>query len=230
MHVLIVEDDVRLANALGHILRENGYGTDLVHDGEQGLAYAESGLYDVIILDVMLPRRDGFSVAAELRRKNVSTPVLLLTARDAVRDKITGLDSGADDYMTKPFSPAELLAHLRALTRRQGDVLFETAQAGDLTLNLESMDLSCGVKSIHLSHKEFCLAKVLMANVGRVVSKETLIERVWGVESSAEDNNVEAYVSFLRKKLRFLGSTTSIETVRGVGYRVSVPSTDTAVE
>lgn len=155
MQILIVEDDVRLARALAHILEENGYGTDVVHNGADGLAYAESDIYDVVILDVMLPKMDGFTVVAELRRKNVSTPVLLLTARDAVPDKITGLDSGADDYMTKPFSPAELLAHLRALTRRQGEVIFEKLDAGDLSLNLESYDLTCGQKAIHLSFKEF---------------------------------------------------------------------------
>lgn len=219
MRVLVVEDDVRLAQALGRILEENGYDTDIVHDGVAGRDWAASGLYDVVILDVMLPKLDGFSVVAELRRSAVSTPVLLLTARDAVPDKITGLDSGADDYMTKPFSPAELLAHLRALTRRQGEVVFETLAAGDLSLNLESFDLSCGAKSIHLSFKEFSLARVLLANPGQVVSKDLLIEKVWGVESSAEDNNVEAYVSFLRKKLAFLGSTTHIETLRKAGYR-----------
>lgn len=233
MRVLIVEDDVRLAQALAHILKENGYGVDVVHDGVDGLSYAESGLYDVIVLDVMLPKRDGFSVVAELRRAGVNTPVLLLTARDAVPDKITGLDSGADDYMTKPFAPAELLAHLRALTRRQGDVMFETLHAGDLTLNLESFDLARGTKAIHLSYKEFSLAKVLMANPGQVVSKELLIAKVWGIESSAEDNNVEAYVSFLRKKMRFLGSTAHIETLRKAGYRfvATTPSdTETADE
>ena len=208
MQILIVEDDVRLARALAHILEENGYGTDVVHNGADGLAYAESGIYDVVILDVMLPKMDGFTVVAELRRKNVSTPVLLLTARDAV-----------PDYMTKPFSPAELLAHLRALTRRQGEVIFEKLDAGDLSLNLESYDLTCGQKTIHLSFKEFSLAKVLMSNPGQVVSKELLIERVWGVESSAEDNNVEAYISFLRKKMRFLGSQACIETIRKAGYR-----------
>lgn len=184
MQILIVEDDVRLARALAHILEENGYGTDVVHNGADGLAYAESDIYDVVILDVMLPKMDGFTVVAELRRKNVSTPVLLLTARDAVPDKITGLDSGADDYMTKPFSPAELLAHLRALTRRQGEVIFEKLDAGDLSLNLESYDLTCGKKAIHLSFKEFSLAKVLMSNAGQVVSKELLIERRWSRASS----------------------------------------------
>ena len=217
MQVLVVEDDVRLGQALGHILEENGYGVDVVHDGASGLDYAASDLYDVIILDVMLPKMDGFAVASELRRKGVGTPVLLLTARDAVADKITGLDAGADDYMTKPFSPAELLAHLRALTRRQGEVLFEVLRAGDLELNLESYDLACGAKSIHLSYKEFSICRILMANPGQVVSKDQLIAKVWGVESSAEDNNVEAYISFLRKKYTFLGSGARIETLRNAG-------------
>ncbi len=230
MQVLIVEDDVRLAQALGRILEENGYIVDTVHDGQSGADWAESGIYDVIILDVMLPKMNGFEVASTLRRKNISTPILLLTARDAIPDKITGYDSGADDYMTKPFSPAELLAHLRALTRRQGEVVFETLCAGDLTLNIESYDLSCGAKSIHLSYKEFALARILLANPGQVISKEQIIAKVWGVESSAEDNNVEAYVSFLRKKLVHLGSDAHIETLRKVGYRLTLPDETTSKE
>lgn len=226
MQVLIVEDDIRLAQALGQILEENHYQVDLVHDGDQGLAYAESGSYDVIILDVMLPRKSGLEVVAELRRANVATPVLMLTARTTVQDKITGLDSGADDYMTKPFSPAELLAHLRALTRRQGQVVFEKIDFGDISLNLESHDLSCGSKSINLSYKEFSIANILISSEGQIVSKDMLISKVWGVESSAVDNNVEAYISFLRKKLKFLGSNTQIETVRKVGYRLESPSND----
>lgn len=226
MQVLIVEDDIRLAQALGQILEENHYQVDLVHDGDQGLAYAESGSYDVIILDVMLPRKSGLEVVAELRRANVATPVLMLTARTTVQDKITGLDSGADDYMTKPFSPAELLAHLRALTRRQGQVVFEKIDSGDISLNLESHDLSCGSKSINLSYKEFSIANILISSKGQIVSKDMLISKVWGVESSAVDNNVEAYISFLRKKLKFLGSNTQIETVRKVGYRLESPSND----
>ncbi len=226
MQVLIVEDDIRLAQALGQILEENHYQVDLVHDGNQGLAYAESGSYDVIILDVMLPRKSGLEVVAELRRANVATPVLMLTARTTVQDKITGLDSGADDYMTKPFSPAELLAHLRALTRRQGQVVFEKIDFGDISLNLESHDLSCGSKAINLSYKEFSIANILISSKGQIVSKDMLISKVWGVESSAVDNNVEAYISFLRKKLKFLGSNTQIETVRKVGYRLESSSND----
>lgn len=226
MQVLIVEDDIHLAQALGQILKENHYQVDLVHDGDQGFAYAESGGYDVIILDVMLPCKSGLEVVAELRRANVPTPVLMLTARTTVQDKITGLDSGADDYMTKPFSPAELLAHLRALTRRQGQVVFEKIDFGDISLNLESHDLSCGSKSINLSYKEFSIANILISSKGQIVSKDMLISKVWGVESSAVDNNVEAYISFLRKKLKFLGSNTQIETVRKVGYRLKSSSND----
>lgn len=230
MQVLVVEDDVRLAAALAHILEDNDYLVDVVGDGVSGRDYALSGIYDVIILDVMLPKKNGFAVAADLRRGGISTPILLLTARDAVPDKITGLDSGADDYMTKPFAPAELLAHLRALTRRRGEVLFEEVRAGDLALNLESFDLACADKSIHLSHKECALAKILMSNVGQVVSKDTLIAKVWGVESSAEDNNVEAYISFLRKKLKFLKSCVHIETIRRAGYRLIAGETPDAAE
>lgn len=219
MRVLVVEDDVRLAEALGRILEDNGYGVDLVHDGQAGIDYGASGIYDVIILDVMLPKADGFTVAQSLRRAHISTPILLLTARDGTQDKITGLDAGADDYMTKPFSPAELMAHLRALTRRQGDVMFESLNAGDLSLDLESFDLTCGDSTIRLSQKEYAIARILMASPGAVISKDALIGRAWGPDSNAGDNNVEAYISFLRKKLSHLGSSSLIETIRSVGYR-----------
>lgn len=222
MNILVVEDDIRLSNALAHILEENGYRVDVVHDGQSGVDYGSSQIYDVIILDVMLPKLNGYAVTTALRRAQVSTPILLLTARGSTADKIAGLDSGADDYMTKPFSPAELMAHLRALTRRQGDILFERINAGDLTLDLESYDLSRGSKTIHLSFKEFSICKILMANPGQVISKETLIAKAWGVESSAGDNNVEAYISFLRKKLIHLGSSNRIETIRKAGYRLVV--------
>lgn len=222
MHVLLVEDDVRLSKAMKQILEDNAYQVDLAADGALGLNMAESGIYDVVILDVMLPKMNGFEVVANLRRSKVSTPVLLLTARGEVSDKIKGLDSGADDYMTKPFSPAELMAHLRALTRRQGEVVFETLAYGDLTLDLENQDLSCGEKTIHLSHKEFQVARILLANKEQIITKEMLISKAWGYESSAEDNNVEAYISFLRKKLKFLGSGVQIETLRKLGYRLAL--------
>ncbi len=221
MHILIAEDDERLAAALEKILKDNGYDIDVVHDGQEGLDYATVGQYDVIILDVMMPKMNGFEVTKEIRRAGVSTPVMLLTARDATADKIVGFDSGADDYMTKPFSPAELMAHLRALTRRQGEVQFERLRAGDLDLDLESYELTCGKKSIQLSFKEFSILKILMSNPGAVVSKETLIDKAWGISSSAGDNNVEAYISFLRKKLSHLDSQSKIETIRRAGYRLA---------
>lgn len=220
MQILLVEDDVRLADALAQILVDSGYHVDVVHAGTDGLSYAEQGTYDVVVLDVMLPGMNGFDVVANMRRAKIATPVLMLTARDQVPDKIRGLDSGADDYMTKPFAPAELLAHLRALTRRQGEVVFEELQVGDLVLNLETSDLECEGRTIHLSVKEFELARVLMSNSGQVLSKETLIEKVWGYGAAVEGNNVEAYVSFLRKKIRYVGSMVRLEAVRGRGYRM----------
>lgn len=219
MHVLIAEDDERLVEALEKILQDNGYEIDKVMDGQAALDYATVGAYDVIVMDVMMPKMDGFEATRQIRRAGISTPILLLTARDAVGDKITGLDAGADDYMTKPFSPAELMAHLRALSRRQGEVQFESLQVGDLTLGLESYELTCGSKSINLSFKEFAICKILMSSPNTIVSKDTLIQKAWGVTSSAGDNNVEAYISFLRKKLKHLGSTCKIETVRRAGYR-----------
>ena len=219
MHILIVEDDAHLAAALARILEDNKHDTEVVSDGEAGVEKAKETAYDVIIMDVMMPKKDGIEATRELRRDGINTPIMLLTARDATDDKVAGYDSGADDYMTKPFAPAELLAHLRALGRRQGDVQFERINAGDLSLDLESYDLSCNGKSIHLSFKEFSILRILMSNPGNVFSKETLISRAWGNESSAGDNNVEAYISFLRKKLTHLGSKAKIETLRKAGYR-----------
>lgn len=219
MKVLIIEDDVRLSQALGRILEENSYAVDVVHNGIEGRDWALVGTYDAIILDVMMPGMDGYEVVREIRHANVNTPVLMLTARSSVSDKIAGLDHGADDYMTKPFSPAELMAHLRALMRRQGSVIFESIDAGDVSLQLENHELARNGKSIHLSKREFALAKMLMSNKERILPKEMIIEKIWGVDSNADDNNVEAYISFLRKKLRFLESGARIETIRKVGYR-----------
>lgn len=224
MRVLIVEDEVRLADALSQIMEEQKYAADVVYNGQDGLDYALSGLYDVVVLDVMLPRLSGFEVVRKLRREKNATPVLLLTARDDIPDKVTGLDCGADDYMTKPFSPEELLARVRALSRRQGDVVLEELQFDDLTLSLSSYTLSSGVKSVHLGFKEFEVLKLLMRNPRRILPKEDIILKVWGTESDAEDNNVEVYISFLRKKFGYLGSRVTIGTVRKVGYRLEAAS------
>jgi len=220
MKILIVEDEVRLAEAMGQIMKEQHYQADIVYNGKDGLYCGLSGEYDVIVLDVMLPGENGFQVVEKLRDAKIQTPILMLTARDNIRDKVTGLDKGADDYMTKPFIPEELLARIRALSRRQGEVIVEEMTFGDLTLNLSSNDLCCGSKSIHLGYKEFEVLKILMSNLGKIISKDTLITKVWGTDSDAEDNNVEAYISFLRKKLNFVGSKVEIGTVRKVGYRL----------
>ncbi|NNJ29034.1 response regulator transcription factor [Lacrimispora defluvii] len=220
MKLLIVEDEVRLAEAMGQIMKEQHYQTDLVFNGKDGLYCGLSGEYDVIILDVMLPGENGFQIVEKLREAKIQTPILMLTARDNVSDKVTGLDKGADDYMTKPFIPEELLARIRALSRRQGEVIVEEMVFGDLRLNLSTNDLLCKTKSIHLGYKEFEVLRILMSNIGKIISKDTLINRVWGSDSDAEDNNVEAYISFLRKKFHFLGSGAEITTVRKVGYRL----------
>ena len=217
MQILIVEDEVRLAEALAQILREQKYMVDAVYDGRDGFDYAASGQYDVIILDVMLPSMDGYTIVRRLRQQHIQTPVLMLTAKDELRDKVHGLDCGADDYMTKPFAPEELTARIRALSRRQGDVVLEEMTFDDLTLNLSTYDLTRGAKSVHLGYKEFDVLRILMSSPHTIVPKDDLINKVWGAASSAEDNNVEAYISFLRKKFYFLGSRVQIGTIRKVG-------------
>ena len=224
MQILIVEDERRLADLLGELCREQRWQADVVYTGTDGLAYAENGRYDAMVLDVMLPGMDGFAVVRQMRRQKIATPVLMLTARDDVRDKVTGLDCGADDYMTKPFVPEELLARLRALTRRRGEVTLEELTWQDLTLDLTSYELRCGARKVRLGYKEFAVLRLLLERPGMVLPKEELITRVWGAESDAEDNNVEAYISFLRKKLHFLGSGVSIGTQRKVGYRLEMQS------
>lgn len=222
MRILIVEDELHLAEALGQILTEEKYMVDIVHDGADGLDYALTAQYDAVLLDVMLPKIDGFEVSRRLRAAHVSTPILMLTARDEVGDKISGLDCGADDYMTKPFDPGELLARIRALTRRQGEVIGNSVTVGDLTLRLDVRCLIQGDNMVRLGFKEFEVIRLLMTNSHAVVPKEDIISKVWGLESEAEDNNVEVYISFLRKKLAFLHSDVTIGTVRKVGYFLEV--------
>ena len=220
MRILIVDDEIRLAEALGQIMTQNKYITDIVNDGECGYDYAMSGVYDVIILDVMLPKMNGFDIVRKMRENKEKTPVILLTAKDEITDKVKGLDCGADDYLTKPFSPEELLARVRALSRRQGEVILNELKYGDLVLNQSVSTLFCGAKSIRLGLKEFEILRLLMSNPNIIVTKEDLLLKVWGSDSNAEDNNVEVYISFLRKKFLFLGSTVAIETVRKLGYHL----------
>lgn len=225
MRILIVEDEKPLADAIAQLLRDQHYDVDAVYDGKSGLDFALIGDYALIILDVMLPLMNGFDVVKALRQQKQSTPVLMLTAREATCDKIIGLDCGADDYMTKPFDYNELFARVRALTRRVGEVVLEELSFGDLTLNLDQAELSCANKTVHLSYKEFAIMKQLMQYPSMTVSKETLIVNVWGSSSDAVENNVEVYISFLRKKLRFLDSHVKITTLRRIGYRLEVADT-----
>lgn len=218
MRVLIVEDERRLAQTLADLMEAHNYGADIAYDGEEGLDNALSGIYDVILLDVMLPKRSGYEIVHSLRKEGDKTPVLMLTARTEVEDRINGLDSGADYYLTKPFDSNELLACIRAITRRNTDAVDNALAFGDLRLELDTCRLSCGERSVRLSKKEFAMMEKLMANSGKVVTKEQLLLSVWGYESDAEDNNVEVYISFLRKKLKHLKSFVSIKTLRMVGY------------
>ena len=222
IRILIVEDDENISKMLAATLSIGDYEYDRCADGEEAVQTIINGTYDLILLDVMLPGMDGFGVVRTLRRENIATPVLMLTARDDVRDKVTGLDCGADDYMTKPFQPEELLARLRALTRRRGEVALEQLAWQDLTLDLTNYELRCSERKVRLGFKEFEVLRLLLEHPGMVVPKETLLTRVWGAESDAEDNNAEAYISFLRKKLHFLGSRVGIATLRKVGYRLEV--------
>jgi len=219
MKILIVEDEISLAEALAQILRKNNYIVDAVNDGESGLDNALSNIYDLIILDIMLPKMDGISILKTIRKEEISTPVILLTARGEISDKVLGLDSGADDYLAKPFASEELLARIRAMSRRKGEVLQDNSlKFGDLQLNISTLKLTKDNKEIKLILKESQLLELLIMRKNLVSSKELIIEKLWGFDSEVEHNHVEVYISFLRKKLTYLKSKVTINTVRGVGY------------
>ena len=221
MKILIVEDEKLLADTLCTMLRSKGYEAEAVYDGESGRDWAETGVYDLLILDVMMPGLNGYEVARSVRKSRVGTPILMLTARNALEDRIEGLDSGADYYLTKPFDSRELLACVGALLRRQGGQVNEL-RYGNTALDLNSCTLSCGEKSLRLSAREFDVLRYLMQNGERVLSKELILEKVWGYDSIAVENHVEVYVGFLRKKLASLGSNVRIEAIRRLGYHLEV--------
>ena len=222
--ILIVEDEESIADLEKDYLELSGFEVEIENQGDTGLVRAIKEDFDLLILDLMLPEVDGFEICREVREKK-DIPIIMVSAKKDDIDKIRGLGLGADDYMTKPFVPEELLARIRALSRRQGEVILEELTFDDLTLNLSSNDLSCKNKSIHLGYKEFEILKILMSNPKILISKETLIVKVWGAESAAESNNVEAYISFLRKKFHYLDSKVTIGTVRKVGYRLESEET-----
>ncbi len=221
MRILIVEDNVRLAESLRDIVGRQRYEADVCFDGTEGYELAVSGLYDGIILDVMLPGMDGLTLLKKARAGGCRTPVLMLTAKSETEDKVAGLESGADYYLTKPFDKDELTAALKAILRRRGEMIPDVLSFGDLRLNQSTYCLERGEKRIRLGKREYEVMRILMHYKGAVVSKETLILKIWGNDGDAVDNNVEIYISFLRKKLDFLKAETEIATARHLGYYLS---------
>ena len=222
MKLLLVEDEKRMGQALTELLRAENYDVDWHTDGEEGAWALESDVYDIVVLDVMLPHKNGFDIAREARKNGVKTPILMLTARSDVNDRVNGLDCGADDYLTKPFAPKELLARLRALTRRQYDVDDGKLAFGDITLETATMNLVNNLTgaAVRLSDKEYRVMEVLVSNKNQILTREQLAVKIWGFENEAEYNNVEVYMTFVRKKLGFIGAKTAIKAVRGVGYEL----------
>lgn len=221
MKILIVEDESLLADSLKAMLQTKGFEVEVAYDGETGIDYALLGIYDLLILDVMIPGLDGFQLAKKVRANRCSTSILMLTAKSSVEDRICGLNAGADYYLTKPFDSRELLACINALLRRQGKQVDELV-FGNTALDLSTCMLICGSKSIRLSAKEFDVMRFLLQAQDRVLSKEMILARVWGYDSNAVDNHVEVYIGFLRKKLRAIGSNVHIEVLRRLGYHLEV--------
>lgn len=221
MKILIIEDEKLLAESLKTLLELKGFEVEVVYDGEDGAEYAETGIYDLLIMDVMMPKLNGYQVARQVRAHRVTTPILMLTAKGEVQDRIEGLNAGADYYLTKPFDNMELLACINALLRRQGAQV-DILQYGNTTLDLTGYVLSTEKGSIRLSKKEFDVMRRLMQFQGRSIRKDVLLTQVWGFESNATENNVEAYVGFLRKKLKSIGSDLKIESIRLLGYHLEV--------
>jgi DNA-binding response OmpR family regulator len=218
VNILIIDDEKPLADALTALLRQNKYDVTAAYSGHAGEEHALSGIYDLILLDIMLPGKSGLEVLRALREKGISTPILLLTAKSEVEDKIAGLDRGADDYLTKPFITGELLARIRAMTRRKGEYIGDALSFGGTILNKNTHKLICGPAEVQLSHKEYQIMEILMQNNRQIILRERLIEKVWGFDSEAEYNAIEVYISFIRKKLTVIQSGIHIKAVRGVGY------------
>jgi DNA-binding response OmpR family regulator len=218
MRILLAEDEKEMSNALVAILKHNNYSIDAVYDGAVALDYGLTGNYDVIILDVMMPMLNGLEVLAKLREKGIATPILMLTAKSQIEDRIKGLDTGADDYLSKPFAMGELLARVRAMSRRKAEFTPNLIQLGNISLNKENYELSNGEASVRLSNKEYQMLEMLMNHSKRLISTEQFMERIWGYDAEAEINVVWVYISYLRKKLESLGANVKLKAVRGVGY------------
>jgi DNA-binding response OmpR family regulator len=222
MRLLLAEDERELTRALVAVLIHNNYSVDAVYDGQEAIDYLENGNYDGAILDIMMPKLDGISVLRHIRDKGNTIPVLLLTAKSEIDDRVTGLDTGADDYLTKPFATKELLARIRAMTRRQSDVTDTVLHFGNLSLNRATFELSTEKGSFRLANKEFQMLEMLMTNPGNLISTEHFMEKIWGYDSEAEINVVWVYISYLRKKLAALSASIQIKAKRNIGYSLEV--------
>ena len=221
MKILIIEDERRLADTLRALLERKGFTVECAYDGETGEEYAELGVYDLLVLDVMIPKLNGYELTKRVRAKHVGTPILMLTAKSELEDRIAGLNAGADYYLTKPFDTRELLACINALLRRQGTQVDELS-FGNTTLELATAMLVCGAKRIRLSSKEFDIMRFLLQTGEKNLSKEVILARVWGYDSEAVENHVEVYIGFLRKKLASIGSNIRIMAIRKLGYHLEI--------
>jgi len=228
LRILIVEDEKLLADSIKSLLEKKGFEVDVAYDGESGNELAELGIYDLLILDIMMPKMDGYEITRRIREKNIGTPILMLTAKSEIEDRIEGLNSGADYYLTKPFDIRELLACINALLRRQGAQVNEL-KFGNTSLDLSSAMLVCGKNSVRLSAKEFDIMRFLFQSGRKILSKEMILTKVWGYDSDAVENHVEVYIGFLRKKLSSIGSNVRIETARRLGYYLEVVENDKKV-
>lgn len=222
MRILIIEDEKKLADSLAQVLKKYNYIVDVAYDGIDGEEQALANIHDLILLDVMLPKQDGFEVLSALRAQDIQIPILMLTAKDRVQDKIRGLDYGADDYIAKPFDTQELLARIRANLRRRNVAIEDDELAfHDIVLDKANLIVKSRNDQISLTLKEAEILELLMSNQQSITTKELLLDKVWGYDSDANFNHVEVYISFLRKKLKYLSSTTIIQTIRGVGYKLT---------
>lgn len=227
MRILIIEDEFKIADVIASRLRNEQYVVDVFGDGEEGLDNALTNIYDLIILDVMLPKVDGFKILEEIRKEKIEAKVIMLTAKSMLEDKLTGFNCGANDYVTKPFHIDELVARVNAQLRVENNQpVKDYIEVGDLRLNIKTTTLTCNTtnESIEVVCKEFLLIEYFMQNANQVLSKEQIYDKIWGLESEAESNNLEAYISFIRKKIRIIGSNAQIKAIRGLGYKLEVVS------
>ena len=223
MNILIIEDEYSLADAVAESLKSENFNVTIKTNGEDGEDEALTENYDLILLDVMLPEKNGFEILRDLRNDKIKTPIIMLTAKSEIDDKLNGLEHGADDYVTKPFSMRELIARVKAVLKRSNDIdATDLLEFGDLSLDIKNAKLTCGENDIQISGKELDLLEQLLLNQKQILSKENLLERIWGYESDAEYNNVEVYITFIRRKLKLIDSKVNIKAVRGVGYKLEV--------